>query len=212
MVLVNSRKTIWLLTRRFLKINRGRNIIAVLAVIMTAVMFTASFTAAVSVLRSTMNQEMRTSMDSSQISVQDLTEEQFRQISQYDKIKEMGYTIFLSVAENEELQTISTEIRYADENGARSYQCLPTQGTLPQGEKEAAVSTIVLDLLGVPHKIGSTVTLTYSASGKQITEDFRLSGFWKGDPLPKAQMVWVSRDYCLAHMKTATEEIGRAHV
>lgn len=75
MVLVNSRKTIWLLTRRFLKINRGRNIIAVLAVIMTAVMFTASFTAAVSVLRSTMNQEMRTSMDSSQISVQDLTEE-----------------------------------------------------------------------------------------------------------------------------------------
>ena len=160
MVLVNSRKTIWLLTRRFLKINRGRNIIAVLAVIMTAVMFTASFTAAVSVLRSTMNQEMRTSMDSSQISVQDLTEEQFRQISQYDKIKEMGYTIFLSVAENEELQTISTEIRYADENGARSYQCLPTQGTLPQGEKEAAVSTIVLDLLGVPHAIGSTVTLT----------------------------------------------------
>ena len=98
MVLVNSRKTIWLLTRRFLKINRGRNIIAVLAVIMTAVMFTASFTAAVSVLRSTMNQEMRTSMDSSQLSIQDLTEEQFRQISQYDKIKEMGYTIFLSVA------------------------------------------------------------------------------------------------------------------
>ncbi len=206
MVLVNSRKTIWLLTRRFLKINRGRNIIAVLAVIMTAVMFTASFTAAVSVLRSTMNQEMRTSMDSSQISVQDLTEEQFRQISQYDKIKEMGYTIFLSVAENEELQTISTEIRYADENGARSYQCLPTQGTLPQGEKEAAVSTIVLDLLGVPHEIGSTVTLTYSASGKQITEDFRLSGFWEGDPLPRGQMVWISRDYCLAHMKTATEE------
>ena len=51
MVLVNSRKTIWLLTRRFLKINRERNIIAVLAVVMTAVMFTASFTAAVSVLR-----------------------------------------------------------------------------------------------------------------------------------------------------------------
>ena len=173
---------------------------------MTAVMFTASFTAAVSALRSTMNQEMRTSMDSSQLSIQDLTQEQFRQISQYDKIKEMGYTIFLSVAENEELQTISTEIRYADENGARSYQCLPTQGTLPQGEKEAAVSTIILDLLGVPHKIGSTVTLTYSASGKQITEDFRLSGFWEGDPLPMAQMVWVSRDYCLAHMKTATEE------
>ena len=113
-----------------------------------------------------MNQEMRTSMDSSQLSIQDLTQEQFRQISQYDKIKETGYTIFLSVAENEELQTISTEIRYADENGARSYQCLPTQGTLPQGEKEAAVSTIILDLLGVPHKIGSTVTLTYSASGE----------------------------------------------
>ena len=36
--------------------------------------------------------------------------------------------------------------------GPGSYQCLPTQGTLPQGEKEAAVSTIVLDLLGVPQR------------------------------------------------------------
>lgn len=180
--------------------------IAVLAVIMTAVMFTASFTAAVSVLRSSMNQDMRTSMDASQISIQDLTEEQFRQISRYGKIKEMGYTIFLSLAENPELKTISTEIRYGDRNGAGSYQCLPTEGTLPHDTEEVAVSTIVLDLLGVPHKIGSTVTLTYQASGKQITQDFCLSGYWEGDPLHQAQMVWVSRDYCLSHMKTATEE------
>lgn len=206
MVLVNSRQSIWLLTKRFLKINRGRNIIAILAVIMTAVLFTGAFTAAVSVLQSSMNQDMRTSMDSSQIAIQDLTQEQFQEISGYEKIKEMGYTIFLSVAENEDLKTTSAEIRYGDEKGAESYMCLPQTGTLPKEKDEAAVSTIVLDLLGIPHEIGARIPLTFTVSGQQVTEEFRLSGYWKGDSLAQSQLVWVSEDYCLSHMKTATSE------
>ena len=53
MISVNSRPTLRLLTRRFLKLNRGRNLIAVLAIVMTAVMFTSAFTGVLSVLRST---------------------------------------------------------------------------------------------------------------------------------------------------------------
>lgn len=206
MILVNSRASIWLLTRRFLKINRGRNVIAILAIIMTAVMFTASFTSVCSVIRSTMSQDMRTSSDASHISLQELTEDQFQKIRQYDKTKEMGYTIFLSTADNEELRTISAEIRYADENGAKGFLCMPTVGNLPREEGEVATSTIVLDLLGVPHEIGSTVTLTYTTSQGQVTEDFHLSGYWEGDSLPMAQFIWVSQEYCLSHAKTATRE------
>lgn len=86
MISVNSRPTLRLLTRRFLKLNRGRNLIAVLAIVMTAVMFTSAFTGVLSVLRSTMNQDMRTSMDSSHLAIQDLTKEQFEQIRDYEKI------------------------------------------------------------------------------------------------------------------------------
>lgn len=148
MISVNSRPTLRLLTRRFLKLNRGRNLIAVLAIVMTAVMFTSAFTGVLSVLRSTMNQDMRTSMDSSHLAIQDLTKEQFEQIRDYEKIDRMGYTVFMSTAENAKLRDSGTEIRYADRNGASSYQCLPTVGNLPKKENEAAMSTITLDLLG----------------------------------------------------------------
>ena len=50
------------------------------------------------------------------------------------------------------------------------------------------------------------MTLTYSASGKQITPGFPAQRFLGRRSPARSQMVWVSRDYCLAHMKTATEE------
>lgn len=206
MISVNSRPTLRLLTRRFLKLNRGRNLIAVLAIVMTAVMFTSAFTGVLSVLRSTMNQDMRTSMDSSHLAIQDLTKEQFEQIRDYEKIDRMGYTVFMSTAENAKLRDSGTEIRYADKNGASSYQCLPTVGELPKKENEVAMSTITLDLLGVPRQIGSRVTLEFMLSGQKVTQTFSLSGYWEGDTLAQAQMVWVSEQYCLKHVKTATEK------
>ena len=77
----------------------------------------------------------------------------------------------------------------------------------PRGRRRRLSAPLSLDLLGVPHKIGSTVTLTYSCFGETDYRRFPAQRFLgRGDPLPMAQMVWVSRDYCLAHMKTATEE------
>ena len=43
-------------------------------------------------------------------------------------------------------------------------------------------------------------------SGKKVTQTFSLSGYWEGDTLAQAQMIWVSERYCLKHVKTATEK------
>ena len=40
------------------------------------------------------------------------------------------------------------------------------------------------------------VTLKISVDGKQITDDFILSGFWEGDSVAMAQQCFVSREYC----------------
>ena len=51
MLKVDSRKTLNLITLRFLRESRGRNLVAGLAVILTTVMFTSLFTATVSMMK-----------------------------------------------------------------------------------------------------------------------------------------------------------------
>lgn len=203
---VNSKPTIRLLTKKFIRSNRGRNLIAILAIIMTTVMFTSLFTATVAVVRTNMQMDMRNAMSSSNVIIQDLTKEQFDQIRQDTSIDRYGYNIFMSLAENPELGNSQTEIRYADENGAECYMSSPSEGRLPERENEIAMNTITMDLLGVPRQLGSPVTITCTLNGQKMTKEFVLSGYWEGDPIVIAQEVWVSEEFCLKYAKKATAE------
>ncbi|MEG1566532.1 MAG: ABC transporter permease [Anaerovoracaceae bacterium] len=206
MVKVDSKNTIFQLAKEFNKANRGRNIIAIIAIVLTTVLFTSVFAGSFSILKSTMESEFRRAMDSSHISVKNLTKEQFDRVSAYDGIKEMGYVIMLSSGENQKLSEINTEIRAADTNGAKGFNCLPTTGTLPQKENELATSSIVLNALGVKEKLGEKVTMEYKVKGEKVTKTFVLTGFWQGDPLGLAQEIYVSEKYCKSVMSTATEK------
>lgn len=205
MVKVESRATINTVVSRFMKANRGRNLIAVLAIVMTTVMFTALFTAAMSVLKSQQQHEMRSTMDSAHITIQDMTKAQWEAIRDYKHIQRSGVDIFATLAENKALRQTQTEIRYGDENAAESFMCSPQKGRLPKAEREVALSTITLNQLGVEPKLGNKVKLAYTLSGKKQVKEFTLSGYWTGDPLPAAQIAWVSEDFCLKHCQRATE-------
>lgn len=66
---------------------------------------------------------------------------------------------------------------------------------MPQKENEIATSTLVLDALGIPHKIGTTVYLTINIDGEHYEKGFTLCGFWEGYTLANAQQVWTSQKY-----------------
>lgn len=210
MVKVDNGETIHTLAGRFIKVNKNRNIIAVIAIILTSVLFTSVFTASFSIIKSNMESEMRIAMDKSHVSVENLTKEQYEKISKDHEIVKLGLSIFLTLAENQELQNIQTEIRYADKNAASSYQCEPTTGRLPEDVNELATSTRVLDALGIAHKLGEKVSLTYTLDHQTITKKFKLCGYWKGDSATMAQLVWIAKAYCDSAAEKATEEsIGR---
>lgn len=206
MVKVESKTTINTVVSRFMKVNRGRNLIAILAIVMTTVMFTALFTAAMSVVKSQQQHEMRSTMDSAHITIQMMTKEQLEAIQDYVRIQRSGVAIFAALAENKELRETQTEIRYGDENAAESFMCGPQKGRLPKSEGEIALSTITLNQLGVEPKLGNKVKLAYTLSGKKQVNEFVLSGYWTGDPLPKAQIAWVSKGFCLKQCKEATQD------
>lgn len=206
MIKVNNKESIHTLTKRFLKVNKNRNCIAILAIILTSVLFTTVFTASLSMIKSTMESSMRIIMVTSHVAAQNLTKEQYDRISKDNEIKKQGLNIYLTMADNNELKNIQTEIRYAEKIATESYQCVPKEGSLPNNQDEIATSTIVLKALGVQPKLGEKVKLLFTVSGQKISKEFTLSGYWDGDTVAMAQMVWISKSYCDRVAPIATEE------
>ena len=75
MVKVENKETLRLLTKRFMKMNRARNIIAVIAIMLTSLLFTSLFVGSVSMILSKRATEIKQFMDSSHAIAQNLSEE-----------------------------------------------------------------------------------------------------------------------------------------
>ena len=63
MVKVENKETLRLLTKRFMKMNRARNIIAVIAIMLTSLLFTSLFVGSVSMILSKRATEIKQFMD-----------------------------------------------------------------------------------------------------------------------------------------------------
>ena len=62
MVKVENKETLRLLTSRFMKMNRARNVIAVIAIILTSLLFTSLFVGSVSMILSKKEQRKLSSL------------------------------------------------------------------------------------------------------------------------------------------------------
>ena len=212
MVKVENKETLRLLTKRFMKMNRARNIIAVIAIMLTSLLFTSLFVGSVSMILSKRATEIKQFMDSSHAIAQNLSEEDAERlqktIEQDEDVERYGSGIFLGAGMDERFG-FSVEVRYADENMAESFNCLPTTGRLPEKENEVALSSTILESLGVTPKIGEEVTLTWEVNPmlKQYkTDTFQICGFWQGDKAVLGQMVWVSEAYAKENRYPVTQE------
>ena len=212
MVKVENKETLRLLTSRFMKMNRARNVIAVIAIILTSLLFTSLFVGSVSMILSKRATEIKQFMDSAHAIAQNLSEEDAKRlqqtIEQSEDVKRYGFGIFLGAGMDERFG-FSVEVRYADENMAESFNCLPTTGRLPEKENEVALSSTILESLGVTPKIGEEVTLTWEVNPmlKQYkTDTFKICGFWQGDKAVLGQMVWVSEAYAKENRYPVTQE------
>ena len=196
MLNVNSRKCIRRLSGRSIKNNRTRNIIAILAVILTAVMFTTLFTIGASIMDAFQLSTMRQVGTSSHAGFKFLTQEQYDIVKADPKIKDISYNILIGFGENPEFAKKSVEIRYTEDKNAEWGFTMPTTGTLPQNRLDIATSTGVLDMLGLPHELGIQVPLEFTAAGGiKYNETFTLCGFWAQDAVSPACEAFLSREY-----------------
>lgn len=193
---VKNGKVLRRLAVRKLFAEKGKNIIAVFAVMLTAVLFTAVFTIGNYMLQSSQEAAMRQVGGSSHAGVKYCLWEDVEKLSQDKAVKEWGTRLYVASADNPELLKTPSEIGCVDENYAKAAFCLPAVGTLPVNYDDCAVSTLVLDAMGLPHELGVKLPLTFRLGGETVTEEFTVCGFFEGDVVSGAQMIFISKAWC----------------
>lgn len=190
----NNKKIIDKLALSRLKSNKQRNLFVISAIILTTVLFSAFFSAYGGLLNQARQMDERM-FGTRHAAIKFLSQDQYEKLKSSKRIKEVFYTRLVGMASNKELSKLNTEVRYAQEGAAKSFLCYPTTGTMPQLEEELATSTLVLDALGIPYKLGELVPLLIEIDGTIYEKEFRLCGFWDGYKIASAQEIWVSLSY-----------------
>lgn len=195
MLKVKNQKAIRRLAARNFRASGMRNIVAILAIMLTAILFTALFTIGGSMILSMQQSTMRQVGTSAHGGYKFLTQGQYDTLKKDPELKDISYNIIVGNGENPELKKTYTEIRYTEPKAAKWSFSMPTTGTLPKEKYDLATTTQVLDALGIPHQLGQTVPLDFSVNGVAYHQDFTLCGFWKGDEVMAANEIFVSRAY-----------------
>lgn len=186
-------KILHILSQRSFRNNKGRNLVAVLAVILTTMMFTTLFTLAQSMSRNMTEMYLWQSGTMAHASTKQITDAQIDQIAAHPDIVSFGRSIVLGVAKNQRLAGRQMEIRYGSDQYAKYCFAYPTTGKMPEQKNEIALDTLVLERLGIPLELGQSVTLEW----EEEADTFTLCGWWEGNLSSYASMAWVSEAFAL---------------
>lgn len=202
---VKNKAIIQKLSHRMLDVKKKKNIISILAIILTTVLFTAVFTIGGSMIKSTRESTMLQVGMSTHAGFERLTKKQFDIVSKDPKIHGVSYNIFVGSAINPEFKNFPVEVRSREDLDAKYTFSEPEEGRMPEKRNEIAASSLVLKDLGVPCELGETVTLDILVNEKTIRQTFTLVGYWEGNQGMMAQDVNVSRVFAEAVAPTPKE-------
>ena len=193
---VKNRKIIRLLSLRLLKNRKWKNLIAVLAILLTASMFTSVLTIGTSMIQLSQESTMRQVGGSAMAGFKYVLPEDFETLQKDPSLLDLTYRITAGFVSNPELRDLAAEVCYAQDEDAKMTFSYPTKGHMPKERLEIAVSDLILEALDIPCVLGTSVPLSIQVGDKTFSETFILSGYWEGDVVAMSQMCWISRKYC----------------
>lgn len=206
---VANKKYIRQLAFRMIRNSGAKNLSVITAVLLSSILFTTIFCVGGSMLTAVQQSTMR------QVGGSDMAGIKYGLASDYDTIrndkhiKSCSYRIIVGQLVNDALGDLDTEVSYAQDANAKSAFCEPEYGRMPVQENEAAVSSLVLDKLGVTRKLGQTVLLQIETDGQMQEKEFVLCGYWEGDPTAMAQQCFVSKAYQIEAAPDQTKEYDK---
>lgn len=176
----NNKKFIKTLSNNCLKANRNRNIIAVLAIILTAVLFTALATVAQGTMISTKEQMFRQAGTRYMVSIKGLSKGQADELAEDPVFIETGMERSIAIAVNPEFKNLTATVGWMSKAAAENSFMNLEKGHYPEKDNEIACDTVVLDLLGLPEETGTSFTLEYETIEGKKEAQMTVCGIWKG--------------------------------
>lgn len=192
---VKNKKIIRKIADRTLQAKKSRNLIGILAIVLTSVLFTAVFTIGGSLVKKQQEETMRQVGGSAHAGYKYLTKDEYEIVKKDKKLKVVSSRIVVGDAVNEEFLKLPTEIGYYEDLEAKWSFCYPEVGHMPQKEEELVTSDLVLKALGIPCKVGEKVPVKVDVNGTVYEKTFTLSGYFTGDTISMAQVMAVSKEF-----------------
>lgn len=133
--------------------------------------------------------------NASQIQTFDVPLESFENFKM-DNIEEIGQSVYIGNAVNDEFRNRPSELRYADSNYAECMFSLPIQGRMPENKNEIAVDRSVLEDLEKDATLGTDITIYWlDEDKKEQSQTFEVVGIWEENSLYTTRNLWVSKDF-----------------
>ena len=188
------------LSGRYFKASKSRNIIAIIAIVLTTILFTTILTLGSGLTDTVHDQNIRKAGGDGQVVLNYISDEIYNDVAGNSLIDRIAYTKAVSYRlKNPGLERWRSDLWYMDDTALEFARYTPTTGRRPEGTDEIITDTKTLEALGVPAQIGETVSLTYDVKGKTYTTDFILCGFWETDSLSNIGRLIVSKSFVDAH-------------
>lgn len=198
----NNKEVIKRITNRSLKINKVRNIFAILAIVLTTFMISSVFSIGVSFAKNYKTMTLRVQGNTSNVFLNNPREDQINKIKDLNLAKTMGYEINVGGVQLESLNKnrSNIKIKYSDNENFEK-QLLPCvsdfKGSYPKEENQILASTKALEFLGKSDaKIGDKIEVPCKINGKVSNIEFVLSGYYTTyDLVQDTGYLLVSKDF-----------------
>lgn len=180
-----------LATKNF-KTAKVRNVITILAMVLTTILFTSMVTICIGSYESVQTTIQMQKGSKADGDIRYMTEEQFTQLQKQKDIKMNGCRRPVGFAANTKGHNV--EIDYMDKTEQELTFNKPTYGKTPEKANEIATTDKALESLGVKPQVGEKFTLELELRGVTYTYEMVVSGWWEAIN-PQVSVLLVSEDF-----------------
>lgn len=184
----NKKCMLKLAKKDFLK-NRTRNIVAVLAMILTTVLFATLTTTGVGAYESVQLTLQKQKGSKADADIRYMTEEQFEKLSKDERVDFVGLRRPIGFLSN--AKTHNIELDYMDSIEQELTFSVPTLGCAPTKENEIATTDRALESLGIKPKVGAEVEIEFELRNQIHQYKMVVSGIWEA-PNSQTSLMLVS--------------------
>ena len=185
-----------ILARRSFQASRMRNLIAVLAIMLTSILFTTVTTIGIGATESVTLTMQMLKGSRSDGDFHNMTAKQYKALEDADFIHAYGLRMPIGFLTNTSYHNIEFDV--LDSVQADLTFCMPVHGSIPKAENEIVTSDTALRDLGVEPEVGATVSIAFTAHGQNYQLDMVVSGWFEATS-EQLSMMWAGTAFRDAH-------------